>query len=392
MVSLTMMMPSHGSAQAEFLIFILENSDMSLAKRRIGFTLIELLVVIAIIAVLIALLLPAVQMAREAARRTQCRNHMKQIGLALHNYHDAHGVFPPPGVWPSNTNPAWSSPLWNWHKTPGAFVLLLPYIDSASVYNAWNQQCGNGVDGGIIDAGGLAFAVQSTASRQQLEWLLCPSDPQLRIGSFDSVVNISTNQPAIGDNNYRLNTGNHHSNQINNGPFTSRAVYSSRDMLDGLAFTSFASERSKGSQGILPNDHRRDMTNVACGAACDHNSNLATNAIRAQNLYNFCKPLNTPIGANLLGFNNWHRGYYFSTLYNHIYAPNANAFDCCNNCGFPGGDGEETIMTARSYHSGGVNVLMGDGQVRFVSDGVDEKIWRSIASRNGQETIDNSAF
>jgi prepilin-type processing-associated H-X9-DG protein len=94
----------------------------------------------------------------------------------------------------------------------------------------------------------------------------------------------------------------------------------------------------------------------------------------------------------LLGFNNWHRGFYFSVLYNHVYAPNAKAFDCCNNCGFPGGDGEEAIMTARSYHPGGVNLLMGDGAVRFVGDGVEEEIWRAIASRNGSETIDNSKF
>ncbi len=369
---------------------------MSHARRRFAFTLIELLVVIAIIAVLIALLLPAVQMAREAARRTQCRNHLKQIGLAIHNYHDAHGLFPLAGVYPAgDANPPWSADenstdCNNWHKTPGAYVLMLPYIDSAAVYNAWNQNVADGVDSGTICQ--YPFQVQSTATRQQLAWLLCPSDPQLRKGLFTSAVNVSTNQPAIGDNNYRLNTGNQHSNQHNNGPFTSRASYSSRDILDGLAFTAFGSERNKGSQGIMPDDHRRDMTNVACGAACDHNSNLSTNAIRAQSLYTFCKPLNTPIGANLLGFGNWHRGYYMSTLYNHVFTPNANAFDCCNNCGFPGGDGEETIMTARSYHSGGVNVLMGDGQVRFVSDGVDEKVWRSVGSRNFQETISNSAF
>src|SRR5262245_28330257 len=103
--------------------------------RPTAFTLIELLVVIAIIAVLIALLLPAVQMAREAARRTQCRNHLKQIGLALHNYHDTFGLFPPGGIWPQNSNPAWSWDEWNWHKTPGAFVLILPYLDARAVYN-----------------------------------------------------------------------------------------------------------------------------------------------------------------------------------------------------------------------------------------------------------------
>jgi hypothetical protein len=203
---------------------------------------------------------------------------------------------------------------------------------------------------------------------------------------------LTSQDNASGDNNYRFNTGNQHSNQFNNGPFTSRLVYSTRDILDGTAFTAFASERSKGSQGSVPANFTRDMLNVACGANCDHNSNSGTNAVRTQNLYNVCKLANSPVGADLLGFNNWHRAYYMSTLYNHIYTPNARYWDCCNDCGFPGGDTEEAIITARSNHPGGVLVLMGDGQVRFVGDGVDEQIWRAIGSRNGQEPIDNASF
>jgi prepilin-type N-terminal cleavage/methylation domain-containing protein len=371
---------------------------MSHPSRRTGFTLIELLVVIAIIAVLIALLLPAVQMAREAGRRSQCRNNLKQIGLAMHNYLDTHSVFPPgaifpAGATPSGANPFWSSPESNWNKNPGAFMLILPYMEGADIYNSWNNVWGNGVDSGVTTL--IAFRIQSTACRQQLEWLLCPSDPQLRTATFNSAVALTSQDNAMGDNNYRLNTGNQHSHRFNTGPFLDRGIFSSRDILDGLANTAFASERSKGGQNLVDNSHLRDMLNAPCGAACNDSSNLVTNAVRTEALFNFCRQANPPgtaVGANLLGFNNWHRGFYISTLYNHIYTPNAAAWDCCNDCGFPGGDGEEAIITARSYHPGGVLVLMGDGQVRFVGDGVDQRIWRGIGSRNRQETIDNNAF
>ena len=356
-------------------------------NRKSGFTLIELLVVIAIIAVLIALRLPAVQMAREAARRTQCRNNPKQIGLALHNYHDAHSVFPPGGIWPGVPNPLWSSPAFNWHKTPGAFALLLPYIDGAAVYNSWNYFCADGVGTGVFNV--LEHQIQSTATRQQMEWLLCPSDPGLRQGAFDSAVSTSSAQAAVGDNNYRFSSGNRISQRINNGPFMN-GMYSARDILDGTAFTAFASERNKGGQGQLPH-YMRDMNNVPCGATC--NDIDPVGIVQAtQNLYNACKAASGPLGNDLLGFDNWHRAYHHSTIYNHVYPPNARFFDCCHLCGFNDLDSEETIISARSYHPGGVNVLMGDGNVRFVGDSIDEAIWRAVGSRNGQETVDNTAF
>src|SRR6478609_9116964 len=115
----------------------------SLWKERRAFTLIELLVVIAIIAVLIALLLPAVQQAREAARRTQCRNNLKQIGLALHNYHDAYQLFPP-GYVDRNGNPDLTpdndlGPGWGWAS------FILPQLDQGNVYNQINFNIGVGL-------------------------------------------------------------------------------------------------------------------------------------------------------------------------------------------------------------------------------------------------------
>jgi prepilin-type processing-associated H-X9-DG protein len=94
-----------------------------------------------------------------------------------------------------------------------------------------------------------------------------------------------------------------------------------------------------------------------------------------------------------IGFDNWTRGRFVGTLYNHIFTPNATYFDCCNSCdSIPNTDSEEAIVTARSYHPGGVNVLMGDGQVRFVGSSVDERVWQAVGTRNREEVVDNTAF
>ena len=139
-----------------------------------GFTLIELLVVIAIIAVLIALLLPAVQQAREAARRTQCRNNMHQLGLALHNYHDAHNVFPFSSVL-EHQIPAGSG-TYHYHFV-GWGLFLLPYIDEAALYNAFNFDVAKQNSG--------SEAQNVTVCRSGLSQYCCPSDPTgLRDGGY----------------------------------------------------------------------------------------------------------------------------------------------------------------------------------------------------------------
>ncbi len=140
---------------------------------RAGFTLIELLVVIAIIAVLIALLLPAVQAAREAARRAQCVNNLKQLGIALHNYHDVTGVLP------------WGAGPWGWNDW-STHVMMLPYMEQTPLYNALNftNGCADGNCGGV----------NTTGVYRQVATFLCPSDPD----------RLST---AQGHNNYMGNAG-----------------------------------------------------------------------------------------------------------------------------------------------------------------------------------------
>ena len=192
---------------------------------RRGFTLIELLVVIAIIAVLIALLLPAVQQAREAARRSQCKNNMKQIGLALHNYHDSHGILP------LNDNPA---------KHRSGFVHMLPYLDQAPMYNIMNQTLDQTV------APNVQFNTKS------MPVFLCPSDPDANRTDLAGSDSSGTGAPAdyafnVGDNPNSTTTtgapgpdayGNNAAYSPSRGPFT-RYGWSARlrDVTDGTSNT-----------------------------------------------------------------------------------------------------------------------------------------------------------
>src|SRR5229473_2794748 len=137
-------------------------SSFAAARRRIGFTLIELLVVIAIIAVLVALLLPAVQQAREAARRSQCKNNLKQIGIALHNYHDTMNVFPPALISSGRCSPTTNAvecALYRPVLNTTGFVLLLPYLDQGPMYNAYNFNVASSVSSpyGRPDSGGATI-------------------------------------------------------------------------------------------------------------------------------------------------------------------------------------------------------------------------------------------
>ena len=192
-----------------------------------AFTLIELLVVIAIIAVLIALLLPAVQQAREAARRTQCRNNMHQIGLALHNYHDAHSTFPPGSINNSTGSP---------HMAPriSAGALILPYLDEMSLYNSMNFSLSMGTPG---DAGtGDTTHGNATAVQASLAQYACPSDksPELTTGQH-----LSATYP-FRQTNYVPNIGSSYSGAPAStaaGPFYVNSRVRMRDVRDGTSNT-----------------------------------------------------------------------------------------------------------------------------------------------------------
>lgn len=174
---------------------------ISLRTVRRGFTLIELLVVIAIIAILVALLLPAVQQAREAARRSQCKNNLKQLGLALHNYHDAHNILPPGDINAGGYDSAWLENLGQPPRNHTAYMFLLPYIDQAAVYNLIDFSLPTGAaDGNGILTGPTGS--QPNAVGRSITVFECPSDPYPS-GPYT----YNSNTAYATDNAYRTSYG-----------------------------------------------------------------------------------------------------------------------------------------------------------------------------------------
>ncbi len=375
-----------------------------MTDRRHGFTLIELLVVIAIIAVLIALLLPAVQMAREAARRTQCRNNLKQIGVACHNYESTYGCFPSSGsYWRCNIQEGVGGGF-------GPLVYLLPYLEQDAISNALNMN-GNGHPNGCTNT-----LINLTASQRTVENFICPSEFVIHTGS--AVTQDSGDNAYVANNGWpRRSTGTvgdrgvapplipagngfigAHPSMIqpalpesfwvglgNGQPFgwVSRPA----DFVDGLSNTAAFSERLINPGSGPVQDPRRNMTLVASNAP----------ATLGQ-MYQSCKDALTnrqfdplagnvgPIGGSWASPVNAIVG----NTYQHLLTPNT------TNCRFggisTGYSGNDFAFTPSSMHPGGVNVLFGDGTVRFLKDQIDTRIWWAVGSKNGKEGIDNNSF
>jgi len=353
---------------------------MRIRPKRQGaaFTLIELLVVIAIIAVLIGLLLPAVQAAREAARRSQCVNNLKQIALALHNYESAQSSFP----WNQNTyNNIFPNP-----STPGAggnddgnswsaLALMLPYVEQVQVHNAINFSFGFNEMAG---QNGLADPIQGTAVQVTIASFICPSDT------------------GKGRNSYRASNGTNWdwwSRESGAGPMTRGADSRISNVTDGTSNTISFAERNRGDgdpSKYNPGDVYVGVPASAWGIPTYVVSNPADQAVIVKSVIPDCVAA-TRSGTKTWDWGGfyWAAGDYPGAKMNFVLGPNSKIPDCS-----PWGDTGEGIgfYSARSRHPGGVNCAMTDGSVKFIKDSISLQTWYALATRSGGEVISSDSY
>lgn len=333
--------------------------------RSAGFTLIELLVTIGVIAILIALSLPAVQAAREAARRSLCANNLRQIGLASQGYSDDFSMFAP-----SSTNFATGPFTIVYFGAYSPQVRLLPYLEQGSLYASINFTTGtvppDAIGGIASPQGATLIPPNTTAARTGLAVFLCPSDRGGTAG------------PGC---NYRGNTGVGPFGSTNllhpdsgNGLFPDYSFVPTSFVPDGLSHTAAFSERVRGSGQPGRPSPEQDVFGAYS----------AKTMFTADQTLSICRASAYSGASTFTGSGAW--WFWFGrerTLYCHAQVPNGTTPDCLQE-GLP----SFGMSTARSRHPGGVNVLMGDGSVRFVVETINQAVWRGLGTRNGSELVD----
>ncbi len=296
--------------------------------RQRGFTLVELLVVITIIGILISLLLPAVQSAREAARRAQCTNNLKQIGLAMHLHHEQQGVFPIGHFWPETGSGSTGGAEATW------VTYILPYLEQSALYDRidWNLSFGH--------ASYSPNYVNREITNQRLPLLLCPS----------GVMNPQPWNDAYARGSYVANNGigpmedsdlgdSPPARQVT-GVFFINSMIRVADIRDGTTNTAMVSEIR-----LARGEDFRGVMHYPEGPLYHHNytpNSLVPDEIRSE----CC--VNEPAAPCIGTFSSWNPRY--------------------------------LTMTARSHHPGGVNLLLGDGSVRFVAESLDLDIWQALST------------
>lgn len=351
------------------------------ACKRSGFTLIELLVVIAIIAILIALLLPAVQQAREAARRSQCKNNLKQIGLALHNHVDTYGTFPPGYV--SYEDPATQFKVGGWQDSVDEIgfswlPMLLPFVEETGRWNhvvdCHNEWLGTGSSNpsdhceSQDDLGNIG--------REAMSFILCPSNPRVR-KPFNGI-----SLEAMAKGNYAANWG------------TGNMLSWNSSQTAG-AFGCFATTRQKivkaqgGSGDRFQQKNGRRPADITDGLS---------NTIAVSEVISTDGRTTGTSSPDIRGV--WFNPGMGASIYTAARAPNARIPDAIPSCDTNISDtatpymkcvnnntDADTYAAARSHHTGGVQAALSDGSVRFVSDNISMIVWQALNTCQNGEVV-----
>lgn len=337
-----------------------------------GFTLIELLTVVGIISIITALALPAVQSARESARRASCQSNLRQLGLATESYHGTNGCYPV-GVTTAMGGPnAQGYQPVRYYGFFSIHVRLLPMIEQVPLYNSINFDVGASPLTTIgyppADATEVAAArTNATALSMGISLFLCPSDGG---GTFAGGVNYRGNTGVGG---YPTRSFIHPDS--GNGFFQDMAAIRQSQISDGLAHTVAFSERLRGS-GAHPLRPDRDYWLIRTGVYGTADDGLNSCRIAARPYFDD--------GGFALAGDHWLWEGLDRTFYTHTQVPNGIIPDCLQGAlKTPPG-----VSTARSHHFGGVNALMGDGSVRFVGETISQAVWRGLGTRDGHELVD----